>query len=156
MRLCNVSIYKLVPTRYGFFKAFMVAVAGFSGLGASPWAQAAYPTKPLRVALPFRAGTTSDVIVQLWPERSTRLVGQPVVVDYRPRAGDTIAARQVASAPADGENLFWTVKSTMSKKPFLYKKLPYKAEDFVPITQILSVPFVPVVSPDSPSVCWQI
>ncbi len=138
------------PARRAVIKTIMTAVAGMSWLGSSARAQGSYPTKPVRLVVPFPAGTSPDVIARLWAERFSRLAGQPVVVDNRPGAGTIIAAQQVANAPADGYTLFWTVNNTLSINPFVYKKLPYKADDFVPITQILSVPFVLVVSPDSP------
>ena len=137
-----------VGTRRSAMKALLSGLAGVWGSHAHT--QAAYPSRPLRLVVPFPAGTSPDVIARLWSERFSRAVGQPVTVDNRPGAGTIIAAQQVANAPADGYTLFWTVNNTFSINPFIYKKLPYKNDDFVPITQILSVPFVLVVAPDSP------
>lgn len=112
-------------------------------------AQAAYPAKPVRLVVPFPAGTSPDVIARLWGNAFTQSTGQPVVVDNRPGASTIIAAQAVANAPADGYTLLWTVNNTFSINPFVYKKLPYKAEDFVPITRVLSVPYVLVTSAQS-------
>lgn len=113
-------------------------------------AQPRYPTRPVRLIVPFPAGTSPDVIARLWGERFAKLAGQPVVVDNRPGAGTLIAAQAAAAAAPDGHTLFWTVNNTFSINPFIYKKLPYSADDFVPITRILSVPFVLLVAADSP------
>ena len=71
------------------------------------------------------------------------------MVEKRPGAGTIIAAQAVATAAPDGYTLFWTVNNTFSINPFIYRSLPYKADDFVPVTRILSVPFVLVVSAES-------
>lgn len=113
-------------------------------------AQPRYPSRPVRLIVPFPAGTSPDVIARLWGERFARLAGQPVVVDNRPGAGTLIAAQAAAAAPPDGHTLFWTVNNTFSINPFVYRKLPYSADDFVPLTRILSVPFVLLVAADSP------
>lgn len=130
----------------------------FVGVGASllapilapaARAQVRYPTRPVRLVVPFPAGTSPDVIARLWAERFSKSTGQAVVVDNRPGAGTIIAAQAVAGALADGYTLFWTVNNTFSINPFVYRSLPYKLDDFVPITRILSVPFVLIVSAES-------
>lgn len=112
-------------------------------------AQGSYPAKPVKLIVPFPAGTSPDVIARLWGDAFTKSTGQAVIVDNRPGASSIIAAQAAASAPADGYALLWTVNNTFSINPFVYKKLPYKAEDFVPVTRILSVPYVLVTSAQS-------
>ncbi len=128
------------------------AFAALAAAAASPLlrAQPRYPLRPVRLIVPFPAGTSPDVIARLWGDRFAKLAGQPVVVDNRPGAGTLIAAQAAAAAPPDGHTLFWTVNNTFSINPFVYKKLPYSVDDFVPITRILSVPFVLLVAADSP------
>lgn len=128
------------------------ALAGAGALAVSPLlqAQARYPSRPIKLIVPFPAGTSPDVIARLWGERFSKLAGQPVVVDNRPGAGTLIGAQAAAAAAPDGHTLFWTVNNTFSINPFIYKKLPYSADDFVPVTRILSVPFVLMVAADSP------
>lgn len=113
-------------------------------------AQPRYPARPVRLIVPFPAGTSPDVIARLWGDRFARLAGQAVVVDNRPGAGTLIAAQAAAAAAPDGHTLFWTVNNTFSINPFVYRKLPYSIDDFVPLTRILSVPFVLLVAADSP------
>lgn len=123
--------------------------AGAFSLAPGVRAQARYPTRPVRLIVPFPAGTSPDVIARLWGERFAKSTGQSVVVDNRPGAGTIIAAQAAASAPADGYTLFWTVNNTFSINPYVYRSLPYKLDDFVPVTRILSVPFVLLVSAES-------
>jgi tripartite-type tricarboxylate transporter receptor subunit TctC len=133
-------------------RAIVAAGCAFAALTVAPvaWGQTRYPSRPVRLVVPFPAGTSPDVIARLWSERFAKLTGQPVVVENRPGAGTIIAAQAVAAAPADGYTLFWTVNNTFSINPSIYRSLPYRAEDFVPVTRILSVPFVLVVSAESP------
>ena len=113
-------------------------------------AQAKYPAKPIRVVLPFPAGTSPDVIVRLWADRLSKAEEQPVVVENKPGAATIIGAQAVATAPADGYTLLYTVNNTLSINPYVFDKLPYKAEDFVPVIRILTVPYLLLVPADSP------
>ena len=113
-------------------------------------AQAKYPAKPIRVVLPSPAGTSPDVIARLWAERLSKAAEQPVVVENKPGATTIIGAQAVATAPADGYTLLYTVNNTLSINPYIYDKLPYKPEDFVPVIRILTVPYLLVVPADSP------
>lgn len=112
-------------------------------------AQTPYPSRPVRLIVPFPAGTSPDVIARLWGERFGKATGQPVVVDNRAGAATIIGAQAVATAPADGYTLLWTVNNTFSINPFIHRKLPYKADDFAPVIRILSVPYVLLVSAES-------
>jgi len=113
-------------------------------------AQSAYPTKPIKIVVPFGAGSGPDITARLWAERLARSYGQPVVIDNKPGASTIIGAQAVATAPADGYTLLYTVNNTTSINPSLYKTLPYKVEDFVAVSQIVSVPYVLIVPADSP------
>ncbi|MEJ8853225.1 tripartite tricarboxylate transporter substrate binding protein [Variovorax robiniae] len=132
-------------------RAVMLALAfgvSLSGM-ARAQTQAAYPAKAVRLVVPFPAGTSPDVVARLWGERFAKATGQPVIVENRPGASTIMGAQVVAVAPADGYTLLWTVNNTFSINPYVYPKLPYKAEDFAPVTRILSVPYVLVVSAES-------
>ncbi|SEB18805.1 tripartite tricarboxylate transporter substrate binding protein [Variovorax sp. YR216] len=120
-----------------------------AGATVAARAQAPYPSRPVRLIVPFPAGTSPDVIARLWGDEFAKATGQPVVVENRSGASTIIGAQTAASAPADGYTLLWTVNNTFSINPYVYKKLPYKAEDFVPVTRILSVPYVLVTSNES-------
>ncbi|MDP9901114.1 Bug family tripartite tricarboxylate transporter substrate binding protein [Variovorax ginsengisoli] len=130
-------------------RALALTGALLAGTASALHAQPAYPSRPVRLVVPFPAGTSPDVTARLWGDRFTRLTGQPVVVENRAGASTIIGAQVVASAPADGYTLLWTVNNTFSINPFVYRKLPYKAENFTPVTRILSVPYVLVTSAES-------
>lgn len=111
---------------------------------------ASYPSKPIRVVVPFGAGSSPDVIMRLMSEPMAKALGQPIVVENRAGASTIIGAQSVAGAPGDGYALLYTVNNTTSINPYVYKTLPYKPEDFVPVVRVLSVPYVLVTSPQSP------
>jgi tripartite-type tricarboxylate transporter receptor subunit TctC len=133
-------------------RAWLGAMGGLAASVLSPGvhSQSRYPTRPLRLVVPFPAGTSPDVMARLWGERFAKAVGQPVVVENKAGAATIIAAQAVAAAPADGYTLFWTVNNTFSINPFVYRKLPYIQDDFVPVTRVLNAPFVLLVSSESP------
>jgi tripartite-type tricarboxylate transporter receptor subunit TctC len=133
----------------GTRRAVLVAVAGVAVAGAG-WTQVAYPDKPIRVVVPFGAGSSPDVISRLWGERLSKVVGQPVIIDNKPGAATIIGTQAVLSAPSDGYTFLYTVSNTTSINPYIYKSLPYKAEDLMPVIRVLSVPLVMVVSGNSP------
>ena len=130
-------------------RSVLAAVASALGVGAAHAQSPAYPSRPVRLIVPTPAGTSPDVIARLWGERFAKATGQPVVVENKLGASTIIAAQAVATAPADGYTLLYTVNNTFSINPWVFKKLPYKAEDFVPVTRILSVPYVLVTSAES-------
>jgi tripartite-type tricarboxylate transporter receptor subunit TctC len=139
------------PGRSASRRSLLRAGGALTALALAPSlrAQTRYPARPVRLIVPFPAGTSPDVIARLWGERFAKSTDQAVVVENRPGAGTLIAAQAAAAAPADGYTLFWTVNNTFSINPFVYRSLPYKLDDFVPVTRILSVPFVLIVSAES-------
>ncbi|NVM91937.1 tripartite tricarboxylate transporter substrate binding protein [Variovorax sp. SG517] len=119
-----------------------IAVAAM--LGAAPGAQAqnAYPSKPIRVVVPFPAGTAPDVMARFWGERLSQQVRQPVVIENRAGAATIVGTQAVAAAPADGYTLLYTASGTVTINPYAYKKLPYQPADLVPLTRMLTIPLV--------------
>lgn len=111
--------------------------------------QSDYPNRTVRLIVPAPAGTSPDVIARHWGERLAKASGQAVIVENRPGASTIIAAQAVATAPADGHTLLYTFNNTFSINPWVFRKLPYKADDFVPVIRILSVPYVLLVSAES-------
>jgi tripartite-type tricarboxylate transporter receptor subunit TctC len=98
----------------------------------------AYPSKPIRIVVPYGAGGGIDVISRLVGEKLSQRLGQPVVIDNRPGGGTLLGAEQVAKATPDGYTLMVTTDATMTINPYLYAKLPYDAvKDFAPITQMV-------------------
>ena len=114
-------------------------------------AQNGYPNKFIRIVVPFGAGSSPDVIARMLAERLSKGLSQPLVVENKPGASTIIGAQAVAGATPDGYTFLYAVNNTTSINPYVYKSLPCKAEDFVPVVRVLSVPYVLVTSAQSPN-----
>jgi tripartite-type tricarboxylate transporter receptor subunit TctC len=126
-----------------------------AGLVATAAAQApAFPIagKPIKIVVPFPAGSGSDVNARLIAKQMSELLaGHPVLVDNKPGAGTFIGAQEVARAPADGHTLLYTIVITHTQNPHLYSKLPYDpVKDFTPLTQVMRSATVLVAHPSAP------
>jgi len=118
--------------------------------GPSTGSGQAYPTKPIRVIIPFGAGGSTDVLVRIVAARLPESLGQQVVIDNRTGAGGLIGTEIAAKSNPDGYTLLGT-GSPHSIFPNLYKKVPYHPlNDFAPIMQIASQPYGLVVHPSLP------
>jgi tripartite-type tricarboxylate transporter receptor subunit TctC len=110
-----------------------------------------FPTRPVRLIIPFSAGGAADVPGRILAQRLSDNFKQQVVIENRPGAGSTIGADAAAKAPPDGHNLFM-ISNTHFVSAALYKKLPYDAlNDYTPISQITNAPNVLVVHPSLPA-----
>jgi tripartite-type tricarboxylate transporter receptor subunit TctC len=128
-----------------------VAAAGGLALTGPLFAQTDYPSKPLRMLVPFSAGGSPDLMGRLIAQQLTRQLGQGVVVDNRLGANGIVATEAVANAAADGYTLLLTTGSHVIN-PSIYRKLPYDTfNDFAPIGLLSVAPALTlVVSPQSP------
>ena len=112
----------------------------------------AYPSKPVRLVVPFTPGGSTDILARAVGQKLSESWGQPVVVDNRPGAGGIIGMETVAKAAPDGYTLVMGHIGTLAANPALYKTLPYDpVKDFAPVTLIARVPNVLVVGPAVPS-----
>ena len=112
------------------------------------WAQV-YPAKPVRVIVPYPAGSTPDIIGRTLAERLQKALGQPFVVENRSGAGGNIGAEAVAKAPADGYTLLVAGNGPVVINKYLYKGLGYDPErDLAPISLLASAPQMLVVRPE--------
>ena len=109
-----------------------------AGLAVSTaYAQAPYPTRPIRIVVPFPAGGPSDVLARLVGDRMSADFQQPVVIENRPGANTVIGAEMAAKATPDGYTLLMAIDSTLVMNQYLYKSLPYDPiADFAPITLV--------------------
>ena len=109
-----------------------------------------WPTKAITIVVPAAAGGTTDMAARLIAQDMGKQLGQSVVVDNRAGGGGIIGTQAVLSAKRDGYTLLMGNIGPNAINYSMYKKLPYKASDVVPITNVISVPNVLVVHADSP------
>ncbi|HEX2546441.1 MAG TPA: tripartite tricarboxylate transporter substrate binding protein [Ramlibacter sp.] len=111
-----------------------------------------YPTKPIRLVIPFPAGGATDIFGRAVSQKMGERLGQPVVVDNKPGAGGSIGSDIVAKAPADGYTILLSTSSTHAIAPSFSAKLPYDAVvDFTPIVHVGNAPNIMVVPNSSPA-----
>ncbi len=116
-------------------------------VSVAPAVSQTYPAKPIRIVVPFSAGSATDILARLIGPKLYEAWGQQVVVDNRPSAGGTVAGGIVAGAAADGYTLLLT-SSGFAGSAALYDKLPYDSvKDFAGVMQIAGTPLVIVVAP---------
>ena len=107
-----------------------------------------YPTKPIRLVVPFTPGGSTDILARAVAQELTKAWGQAVVVDNVPGAGGAIGAERVAKAAPDGYTLLMGHIGTLAVNPSLYPNLPYDAiKSFAPVAWVARVPNVLVVHP---------
>ena len=106
-----------------------------------------FPSKPVRIVVPFSPGGTADVMARLIGQKMTEALGQPVLVENRPGGGTVIGTEYTARAPADGHTMLLMANS-FTINPAVRTKLPYDPQkDFAPVTMLVKSPQVLVVGP---------
>ena len=111
-----------------------------------------YPSKPVRIIVPYPAGGGIDIMSRLIGQRLAQRLGQSVVVENKPGAGTLVAAETVARAAPDGHTLLVTTDATITINPHLYAKLPYDpVKDFAPITQLVLLNQMLLANPQVPA-----
>ena len=115
-----------------------VAVAGLMAtVPALAWAQGVYPSKPIRLVVPFTPGGVTDTSGRLIAEQLSKRLGQQVIVDNRPGASGNIGTQQVAVSEPDGYTLLLGFDGTMVINPHVFEKVPFNTlRDFAPIGKI--------------------
>ena len=106
-----------------------------------------YPSQPVKIVVPYVAGGPTDVYARGLGKNLAEALGTPVIVENKGGAATMIGAEAVARAPNDGYTLLFTVLTTFSSNPHLYKKMPYKIDDFAPISVVATGTFVIAVGP---------
>jgi tripartite-type tricarboxylate transporter receptor subunit TctC len=131
------------------WKATLAVIASCIVAGAA-WAQG-YPTRPIKLVVPFVPGGSTDIIARLVSEPMRRELGQPVIVENVGGAAGALGTMQVARATPDGYTLGIATVSTMIVLPALRTKLEYSLDNFAPITNIASMPNILTVNPKFPA-----
>src|ERR1043166_5619181 len=127
--------------------AMLIAVALAIGSAAAQQ----YPSRPIRLIVPFTPGGTTDILSRTVGQKMTQALGAQVVIDNRPGAAGNIAMEIAAKAKADGYTLVMGHIGTLAVNPALYAKLPYDPlRDFAPVTLVAMVPSILVVHPSLP------
>ena len=133
-------------------RRFLLAAAA-----AMPFAPAAAqpawtPARPVRIIVPLAPGGTADTIARLIADPLAAQLGQPVIIENRPGGTNTVAAVQVARAPADGLTLLYAPPPVQILNPLMMRNMPYDAmADFAPVVALMRAPKLLVVRPDFPA-----
>jgi tripartite-type tricarboxylate transporter receptor subunit TctC len=128
-------------------RAIVLGLASLLCVSAGAFAQG-YPTKPVRLVVPFPAGESVDATARLVGQSWSAQLGTQIVVDNRGGAGGTIGSEAVARSAPDGYTLLWGNSGPLAIGPSLYKKLGYDvAKDFEPVSLVAVLPFVLFASP---------
>jgi tripartite-type tricarboxylate transporter receptor subunit TctC len=116
-----------------------------------PAAAQTYPSKPIRVVVPFVAGGAVDLLARIMGQKLTEALGQPVIIENRPGAGGNAASDMVAKSPPDGYTILQNTNG-LAISPALYKKLPFDpVRDLVPVTQLVASQLLLVATPSLPA-----
>lgn len=132
------------------FGALSLAVAAGLAIATSAGFAQTYPSKPVKLVLPHPPGGTTDLIARILATRMGESLGQTIVVDHKPGGSTMIAAAAVASAPADGYTLMIHV-GQLYTNPMMYRNVPYKVDNFFPISLAATVPYSLSVSRSVPA-----
>lgn len=131
---------KLTKVLIGATVAASTATAAF--------ADAAYPSRPVKLVVSQAPGGSSDTIARLWAEHAGKALGGTIVVENKPGGGGIIAAQNALNAPADGYTLLYGSVSLMVLNQYTYKPLPYNPEkDFTGVAMLTTVPIVLSANP---------
>jgi tripartite-type tricarboxylate transporter receptor subunit TctC len=133
--------------RRNWIAAIAAVLATTPFLATPAWSQA-WPTRPIKLVVPFPPGGLIDNMARLVAPRLAQELGQSIVIDNKPGAGGNLGAAEAARAAADGYTLLMA-SPPLTISPALYTKLPYKPEQIVPIGLLGRVPNVLVVNPAS-------
>jgi tripartite-type tricarboxylate transporter receptor subunit TctC len=135
--------------RPGFSLAVAAAILTTAVAGSTAWAQADYPSRPVRLIVGFPPGSSADIAARVVGARMTQLLGQQVVVESKPGAGSSIAAAEVARADKDGYTLFMLSSANITNEA-INPKLPFNiVKDFVPIALVNTTAVILGVHPST-------
>ena len=121
-------------------------------LGAPPAFAQTYPSKPVKLVVPFPAGSATDQVARLTGQQLQEGLGQPFIIENKPGAQGAIAAAEVAKAAPDGYTILVTTNTTQAANVSLFKKLSYDpVKDFSPVARLGTTSFVLMVKPEFPA-----
>ena len=134
----EMDMKRLLPVLAFFVALLMNAVAHAQ----------AYPSKPVRLIVPFAPGGTTDVLARLVAQKLTESLAQQFIIENKPGAGGNIGTELAVKSPADGYTLVMSFDGTMAINPNTYAKMPFDPQkDLVPVANVAQVPLLIVVHP---------
>ena len=137
-------------------KRFVLACALVLLAGSTPAFGQAYPSRPIRIVVPYPPGGTSDILARSIGDKLTAALGQPIVVDNKPGANGNVGAEFVAKAAPDGYTVLLADIGALAISPSVYPALPFDpARDFAPVSLVAYSPHILVVHPSVPATSVQ-
>lgn len=132
-------------------RALAIAGLALGALSAAAVAEGPYPTRPIKMIVPFPAGSGTDIVARLIGDELARRLGQPIVIENQAGGGTVVATRATASAEPDGHTLFLTT-SAHAILPSLHRQLPFNVvTDFTPVMLVCAGPLVLTAHPSFPA-----
>jgi tripartite-type tricarboxylate transporter receptor subunit TctC len=148
---CEAIFVRIGPLRAYPLARIIVLLALATVFGAQRAStEDAFPTRPIRMIVPFPPGGPTDVMGRLISQSLSEKLGQQVYVDNRPGAGSTLAGKIAATADPDGYTLLLGSAATLAIGPTLYRDVEYDPKRFVPVAMVADVPYIMVAGPKSP------
>ena len=130
----------------------MAAIFGLAVLTPAAWAQANWPTKPVRIVVPYPPGGANDILARVVSDKLSIAIGQPVVVENRPGAGAVVGTEHVVRSAPDGYTFLMAASGPIVFNPALMPKLSYNPlRDLAPVSIVGSFPLVLAVRDDFPA-----
>ena len=128
-----------------------IAAMSFAAIGITHAQTASYPSRPVRLVVPFAAGGTNDILARIVADKFAERLGQPFIADNRAGANTVVGSEIVARATPDGHTLLM-VSASIAVNPSLVRKLPYDTErDFSPVGLVAGGPYLMVIHPAVPA-----
>jgi tripartite-type tricarboxylate transporter receptor subunit TctC len=132
--------------------ASFACLAAAAPLPRSARAQpATFPSRPVSIVVPFSPGGSTDVVTRLMAERMAAVLGRPVQVENKPGGNTIVGAEHVARSQPDGHTALMAAGTTLTINPAVQRNLPYKVEDFAPVTLVSTFPFAVIARHDGPA-----
>jgi tripartite-type tricarboxylate transporter receptor subunit TctC len=151
-RPVSMSVTSIAAT-FALLAAIVASSVTFAQAPAAPSSSSSsFPSKPIRLIVPFPAGGATDIIGRTLAQKLGTQLGQQVIVDNKPGAGGTLGSTEFTKTAPDGYTLLLATTSTHSIAPSLYKNIAYNAEkDFAPIGEVATATNVLIVTPNLPA-----
>jgi tripartite-type tricarboxylate transporter receptor subunit TctC len=145
------NLMKSITKNCGLTGLLIAALFALAGVASPAFAQKTFPLRPITLIVPGAGGSSTDNIARQYADRLSQQLGQPVVIDLRPGGNGAVGARALAAAKPDGYTLMMPGNSIIVLTPLTMKNPTYDADkDFVPVAQVVAIPFGVAVGSSQP------